>query len=271
MQSKRYWSNKLKILDKKNIKEIKINNKILGKEPIMISGPCSVEDHETMRKIVKELKSYGVDMIRAGAYKPRTSPYEFQGKKEEGLKILRSLKEEFDIEISTEILDIRDIEKANDIIDVYQVGSRNMYNYVLIEELAKTGKPIILKRAFSATVKEWLFAAEYILKEGNKNVILCERGIRTFETSTRNTLDLNSVSLIHKKYNIPVLVDPSHGTGNRDLVYSLALSGILAGASGLLIESHIDPNNALSDKIQTVDTKLINKIMQSVKEIWKYR
>ena len=261
----------MKILDNKNRKDIIINNKILGKEPIMISGPCSVEDHETMRKIVKDLKGFGVDMIRGGAYKPRTSPYDFQGKKEEGLKILKLIKEEFKIDVSTEILDIRDIEKANDIIDVFQVGSRNMYNYPLIEELAKTGKPIILKRAFSATVKEWLYAAEYILKEGNDNVILCERGIRTFETSSRNTLDFNSVSLIHKKYNIPVLVDPSHGSGNRDLVYSLALSGILAGASGLLIESHINPNDALSDKDQTVDTKLIDKIMQSVKEIWKYR
>lgn len=261
----------MKILDNKMRKEIIINNKIVGKEPIMISGPCSVEDHETMRKIVKDLKSYGVDMIRGGAYKPRTSPYDFQGKKEEGLKILKSIKEEFEIDISTEILDIRDIEKANDFIDVFQVGSRNMYNYTLIEELAKTGKPIILKRAFSATVKEWLYAAEYILKEGNNKVILCERGIRTFETSSRNTLDFNSVSLIHKKYNIPVLVDPSHGSGNKDLVYSLALSGILAGASGLLIESHINPNDAISDKDQTVDTKLINKIMQSVEEIWKYR
>jgi 3-deoxy-7-phosphoheptulonate synthase len=254
--------------EKKTV-DIMINGKKVGEDLLVIAGPCSVEDHETMRSIVRQLKELGVDMLRAGAFKPRTSPYTFQGLKTEGLDIIRALKEEFSIPVSTEILDVRDIEKAYDILDVVQIGSRNMYNYVLLEEVAKMGKPVILKRGFSATVEEWLGSAEYILKEGNGQVILCERGIRTFETTTRNTLDLNSVAYLAENSDLPVIVDPSHGTGLRELVYPMSLAAIAAGASGLIIEAHTDPDNALSDCRQTIDMETLKKTIDASRKLWR--
>lgn len=251
--------------------KIKIGNKITSEDPIFFAGPCSVEDIDTMRKIAKELKALGVDVLRGGAYKPRTSPYDFQGLKGEGLEILRTIKKEFQMIISTEILDVRDIDKALDVVDIIQIGSRNMYNYVLLEEAGKSGKPIILKRGFSATVNEWLGAAEYIMNVGNEQVILCERGIRTFETTTRNTLDLNSVAYLKKYSRLPVFVDPSHGTGVRELVKPMALSGVMAGADGLLIETHVEPEEASSDSQQTIDMKTLGEIMKKTNEIWRLR
>ena len=238
-------------------------------EPVFFAGPCSVEDLYTMRKIASELKAMGVDVLRGGAFKPRTSPYAFQGLKDEGLEILSIIKKEFDMVISTEILDMRDIEKAYDTVDIIQIGSRNMYNYVLLEEVGKLGKPVILKRGFSATVNEWINAAEYILNTGNDQVILCERGIRTFETTTRNTLDLNSVAYLDTYCRLPVIVDPSHGTGVRDLVKPMALAGIMAGADGLLIETHTDPDRACSDSQQTINMETLRQIIKNTSEIWR--
>lgn len=251
--------------------KIEIGNKILTEDPVIFAGPCSVEDMDTMRRIARELKDSGVDVLRGGAYKPRTSPYDFQGLKEEGLEILKAIKDEFQMVISTEILDVRDLEKACDVVDIIQIGSRNMYNYVLLEEAGKLGKPVMLKRGFSATVNEWVNAAEYILNTGNEQVILCERGIRTFETTTRNTLDLNSVAYLKKNARLPVFVDPSHGTGVRDLVKPMALAGIMAGADGLLIETHVEPDKACSDGQQTIDMNTLKEIMHTTSEIWRLR
>lgn len=251
--------------------KIEIGKKIISEEPVFFAGPCSVEDLDTMRNIARNLKSLGVDVLRGGAFKPRTSPYDFQGLKDEGLEILRVIKKEFQMMVSTEILDVRDIEKAMDVVDIIQIGSRNMYNYVLLEEVGKLGKPVILKRGFSATVNEWVNAAEYILNTGNDQVILCERGIRTFETTTRNTLDLNSVAYLKKNSRLPVLVDPSHGTGVRDLVKPMALAGIMAGAEGLLIETHVEPDQACSDSQQTIGIHTLEEIMHHTNEIWRLR
>lgn len=250
-------------------RRISIGGKRFFEEPIIIAGPCSVEDHDTMRTIVAQLKAMGVDMLRGGAYKPRTSPYDFQGQKEEGLAILKALRQEFDMPVSTEVLDVRDLEKAAEVVDVIQIGSRNMYNYVLLTEAAKMGKPILLKRGFSATVMEWLSAAEYILKEGNPDVILCERGIRTFETTTRNTLDLNSVAYLRAHSPLPVVVDPSHGTGVRSLVAPMSLAGILAGAVGIMVETHTTPEEAYSDAQQTISMGELQGIMEKTNAIWR--
>ena len=251
--------------------EIPIGKKILSKDPVIFAGPCSVEDLATMRAITQELKNVGVDVLRGGAYKPRTSPYDFQGLKDEGLEILKEIKEEFNMMISTEILDVRDLDKALDVVDIIQIGSRNMYNYTLLEEAGRTGKPIILKRGFSATVNEWIHAAEYIYNTGNEKIIHCERGIRSFETTTRNTLDLNSVAYLKEKSRLPILVDPSHGTGVRSLVKPMALSAIMAGADGLIIETHTHPEAASSDSIQTISIETLQQIMDKTNEFWRLR
>ncbi len=251
--------------------KIPVGKKMLMDEPVFFAGPCSVENLGTMRKIAKNLKELGVDVLRGGAYKPRTSPYDFQGLKDQGLEILKEIKDEFEMVISTEILDVRDLEKALDVVDIIQIGSRNMYNYTLLEEAGKTGKPIILKRGFSATVNEWINAAEYIYNTGNKNIILCERGIRTFETTTRNTLDLNSVAYLKEKSRLPVIVDPSHGTGVRSLVMPMALSSIMAGADGLIIETHIHPDEASSDGLQTISMETLKAIMDKTNELWRLK
>lgn len=251
--------------------KINIGEKVLGEDLIVFSGPCSVENLDTMRSIAHELKELGVDVLRGGAFKPRTSPYDFQGLKDEGLEILKAIKDEYGFVIATEILDIRDLEKAEGFVDIIQIGSRNMYNYVLLQEAGKLGKPMILKRGFSATVTEWLSAAEYILNTGNDKVILCERGIRTFETTTRNTLDLNSVAYLKEKSKLPVLVDPSHGTGVSSLVKPMALAGIMSGADGLMIESHIVPEQSISDAQQTISMRTLGEIINTSKELWRLR
>jgi 3-deoxy-7-phosphoheptulonate synthase len=256
-----------------DLKVLVKNILIGGKEKVIISGPCSVEDYDNMYNIAKELKKAGVHMLRGGAFKPRTSPYDFQGLKEEGLKILKSIGDEFNMPIVTEVMDTQDIELVSKYADMLQIGSRNMYNYSLLKAVGKLKTPILLKRGMSATLSEWLYAAEYILSNGNENVVLCERGIRTFETYTRNTLDLSSVAAIKQNYRIPVIVDPSHGTGIRELVARMSLASIAAGADGLMIESHIDPNKAVSDSSQTVSIDTVNTIVKNIKkfdEIFKY-
>ena len=245
---------------------VKVKNIIIGgEEKVIISGPCSVEDYDNMYAIAKDLKRIGVHMLRAGAFKPRTSPYDFQGLKEEGLKILKSIGDEFSMPIVTEVMDSKDINLVVNYADMLQIGSRNMYNYSLLKEVGKLNTPILLKRGMSATLSEWLYAAEYIMASGNENVVLCERGIRTFETFTRNTLDLSSVVAIKQNYRIPIIVDPSHGTGKRELVDRMSLASIAAGADGLMIESHICPDNAASDARQTVSMDTVNDIVKNVK------
>ena len=247
--------------------KVLVKNIIIGgKEKIIISGPCSVEDYDIMYSIAKNLKKNGVHMLRGGAFKPRTSPYDFQGLKEEGLKILKSIGDEFNMPIVTEVMDTQDIDLVSNYADMLQIGSRNMYNYSLLKEVGKLRTPILLKRGMSATLSEWLYAAEYIMSKGNENVVLCERGIRTFETHTRNTLDLSSVAAIKQNYRIPVIVDPSHGTGRRELVARMSLASIAAGADGLIIESHTDPDKAVSDSSQTVSMETINTIAKKIKK-----
>lgn len=247
-----------------NIK-VNVGNLIFGgEEKIIISGPCSVEDYDTMLKIAAELKNSGVHMLRGGAFKPRTSPYDFQGLQYEGLKILKKVAEKANLPVVTEVMDVRDIEIVSEHSDMLQIGSRNMYNYSLLKELGNIKMPVLLKRGMSATLSEWLHAAEYILSLGNEKVVLCERGIRTFENYTRNTLDLNSVAVIKQKYRLPVIVDPSHGTGMRELVPAMSLAAIAAGADGLMIESHICPDNSVSDARQTVSISSLKKLIKDV-------
>ncbi|MDO6354377.1 3-deoxy-7-phosphoheptulonate synthase [Caloramator sp. CAR-1] len=235
------------------VKKIKQGPKVNINQPLIIAGPCSVENYDIMDKTVKFLKELGIEYIRGGAFKPRTSPYSFQGLGIEGLEILEDMKKKYGVKIVSEILDIRDLEEMIDSIDIIQVGSRNMYNYPLLKELGRIKKPILLKRGISATIDEWLNAAEYIALEGNTDIILCERGIRTFENYTRNTLDLNCVPVVKQRTNLAIIVDPSHGTGRRELVKPLSLAAIAAGADGLLIEVHPDPDNALSDGFQSLN------------------
>ncbi|CCJ33393.1 3-deoxy-7-phosphoheptulonate synthase [Caloramator australicus] len=235
------------------VKKIKQGPKVNINQPLIIAGPCSVENYDIMDKTVKFLKELGIEYIRGGAFKPRTSPYSFQGLGMEGIEILEDMKKKYGVKIVSEILDIRDLEEMIDSIDIIQVGSRNMYNYPLLKELGRIKKPILLKRGISATIDEWLNAAEYIALEGNTDIILCERGIRTFENYTRNTLDLNCVPVVKQRTNLAIIVDPSHGTGRRELVKPLSLAAIAAGADGLLIEVHPDPDNALSDGFQSLN------------------
>jgi 3-deoxy-7-phosphoheptulonate synthase len=260
------------LVEKQSGDNIKVTVKDIvfgSREKIIISGPCSVEDYCTMIKIGAELKRLGVHMLRGGAFKPRTSPYDFQGLQEEGLEILKAVGTEVNLPVVTEVMDVRDIESVSRYADMLQVGSRNMYNYSLLKELGKANVPILLKRGMSATLSEWLYAAEYIISNGNTNVVLCERGIRTFETYTRNTLDLNSVAAVKQKYRLPIIVDPSHGTGMRELVPTMSLAAIAAGADGLILESHLSPDNSVSDARQTISMNCLSTIMENVKQLEK--
>jgi len=238
-----------------------------GNEIIVMSGPCSVENEDQIFRIAKIVKAHGAKILRGGAFKPRTSPYSFQGLGEEGLKYIRAAGDEFDLPVVTEVLEIKHLELVNKYADIFQVGSRNMQNFPLLRELGKTTKPVLLKRGFSATIEEWLMSAEYILSGGNKNVILCERGIRTFETSTRNTFDLSAIPVVHQKSHLPVIADPSHAIGLRDKIIPMARAAIAADADGLLIEVHHDPTNALSDGPQALLPEQFSELMLQIKQI----
>ena len=258
------------LIDKKNGENIKVKVGdiiIGGNKKIVMSGPCAAEDEKTVITIAEKLKNLGVHMLRGGAFKPRTSPYSFQGLKFEGLKILKKCGEKFNMPIISEVMDARDLDKACDYIDMIQIGSRNMYNYTLLKEVGKTKKPVLLKRGMSATLNEWIYAAEYIMSEGNMNVVLCERGIRTFESYTRNTLDLNTVAVIKDRYRVPIIVDPSHATGFREYVKPMSLAAIAAGADGVIIESHINPDNAISDARQTINVEDMGEIIDKINKI----
>ncbi|MBI5231388.1 MAG: 3-deoxy-7-phosphoheptulonate synthase, partial [Coriobacteriales bacterium] len=216
------------------------------------AGPCSVESEEQMFTVAAAVSEAGAAFLRGGAYKPRTSPYAFQGMGVDGLKLLRAAGDEYGLPVVTEVLDVRDADTVAEWADVLQVGARNMQNFMMLEELGKLEKPILLKRGLAATIEEMLSAAEYVLKGGNRDVILCERGIRTFETYTRNTLDLAAVAALRQLTHLPVIVDPSHATGRRDLIAPMARASVIAGADGLMIEVHPDPEHAKCDGPQSL-------------------
>jgi 3-deoxy-7-phosphoheptulonate synthase len=240
-----------------------------GKKIHVIAGPCAVESLSILREIAREAKKGGATFIRGGAYKPRTSPYSFQGLGEEGMKYLSEVSREFDMPVVTEIMDPRDMDVMLRYADIIQIGARNMQNFRLLSEVGSHDKPILLKRGLSATIKELLMAAEYIMAQGNTKVILCERGIRTFETATRNTLDLNAVPVLKKLTHLPVIVDPSHGVGKWDLVAPMARAAIAAGADGLMIEVHTIPEEALSDGEQSLKPSKFNALMKELKKVAK--
>lgn len=243
------------------------NTAIGGNKLTIMAGPCAVEEKEQFLETARLLKKAGATILRGGAFKPRSSPYSFQGLGEEGLKIMAAAREETGLPIVTEIVDPKDVDLVASYADILQIGARNMQNFILLKEVGKINKPILLKRGLSATIEEWLMAAEYIMSEGNYNVILCERGIRTYETSTRNTLDLSAVPLIKKLSHLPIIVDPSHGTGKRDLVAPMSKAAIAAGADGLMIEVHIDPAKALSDGPQSLTPDQFGKLMEEMQLI----
>ncbi len=248
-------------------KVIDVQGVMVGRDFVVIAGPCSVEsEYQTIQTAIAVQKA-GANMLRGGAFKPRTSPYAFQGLGLKGLKILDKARKETGLPIVTEVVDTRDVSWVGEYADVLQIGARNMQNFSLLREVGKSGKPILLKRGMYSTLEEWLNCAEYILAEGNPNVILCERGIRTFETYTRNTLDLSMIPAVHKESHLPVFVDPSHGTGILSMIEPMSLAAMVAGADGLEIEVHIDPPSALSDKDQQLTVSQFESLMDKLKRM----
>ncbi|MDF1544595.1 MAG: 3-deoxy-7-phosphoheptulonate synthase [bacterium] len=238
-----------------------------GNQVVMVAGPCSIESRQQIKDIAAFVKTTGTHLLRGGAYKPRSSPYSFQGLGEEGLKYMREAADENDLGVVSEVMDRMDIIPALKYVDMIQVGARNMQNFALLKELGKLDKPILLKRGMSATLKELLQAAEYIMAGGNHNVVLCERGIRTFESYTRNTLDISAIPILKKLTHLPVVSDPSHGTGIRDKVAPMARASVAAGADGLIIEVHYDPDKAMSDGAQTLYYEQYEKMMAELRII----
>ena len=256
---------------KKEDSVIKIRGGVeIGSDKIaIIAGPCSIETKEQIEKVAEEVKKAGASLLRGGAFKPRSSPYAFQGLGEEGLKILKDVSDKFNLSTATEVMDPRNVALVAKYTDVLQIGARNMQNFDLLKEVGQTKKPILLKRGLSATIKELLMSAEYILSEGNFNVILCERGIRTFEDFTRNTLDISAVPSIKMLSHLPVIVDPSHACGRWGLVAPLSKAAIAAGAAGLMIEVHPNPQEALSDGPQQLTPDNFTSLMQELKDLAK--
>lgn len=249
---------------------IKVDNRIIGEKKLaIIAGPCAVESEEQLITIAKDVKLAGANFLRGGAYKPRTSPYAFQGMEEEGLKILLEAKKITGLPIVTEVMSVELVDKISQYADVLQIGARNMQNFDLLKEVGRCNKTILLKRGMSATIEELLMSAEYIMSEGNQNVVLCERGIRTFETFTRNTLDLSAIPVLKRLSHLPVIVDPSHAAGKWWLVESLAKAAIAVGADGLEIEVHNDPTNALCDGQQSLKPEKFQALMDELRVIAK--
>jgi 3-deoxy-7-phosphoheptulonate synthase len=249
---------------------VKVNEIRIGSsEVVIIAGPCSVENHEQLMETAKAVKSAGGEILRGGAFKPRSSPYNFQGLGEEGLKLLMEARKVTGLPIVTEVMDTRLVELVAGYADILQIGSRNMQNYPLLKEVGMLRKPVLLKRGMMATIEEFLLAAEYILNQGNDQVILCERGIRTFETSTRNTLDLSAVPMLKHLTHLPVIVDPSHGTGHRWMVPAMAKAAIAAGADGLIMEVHYKPEEALCDGQQSLSPDEFARLMVDLTKIAK--
>ena len=247
---------------------VKVGDEVIGgNKLLMIAGPCAVESEEQMFTIAEEIKKTGTHFLRGGAYKPRTSPYAFQGLEEEGLKLLRNAADANGLKVVSEIVSENFIDSAAKYCDVVQIGARNMQNFELLKAVGKAKIPVLLKRGISSTIEEWLDAAEYIMSEGNYNVILCERGIRTFETATRNTLDISAVAVIKEKSSLPIIVDPSHAAGKSSYIRSLSLAAVAAGADGLIVEVHPDPKEAVSDAAQQITPKEYGKLLSDVKKV----
>ena len=237
-----------------------------GHFPI-IAGPCAVENEQMILTVARFLKEHDVPLMRAGAYKPRTSPYSFQGLGGEGLDILAKARVEFGIGVVTEVMDVEAADRIEEVADMLQVGARNMQNFALLRRVGRSPKPVLLKRGMSATVEEWLMAAEYILNEGNDQVVLCERGVRTFADQTRNTLDLSVVPVVQRLSHLPIIVDPSHGTGRRDYVPPMACAALAAAANGLMVEIHADPDHALSDGAQSMTLRGFEELLGRLRQL----
>ena len=241
--------------------------KIGGGNLTVIAGPCSVESEEQIVDIARDVKAAGAGILRGGAFKPRTSPYSFQGMEFEGLELLKEARTKTGLPIVSEIMSPKHVEVFDYAVDIIQVGARNMQNFDLLKELGKTKKPILLKRGLSSTIEEWLMSAEYIMAGGNANVILCERGIRTFETYTRNTLDLSAIPAVKRLSHLPIIVDPSHATGMRWMVLPLAMAAVAAGADGIMIEVHNDPEHAKCDGAQSVTPAMFGEIVNKIRPV----
>ncbi|MGE0227883.1 MAG: 3-deoxy-7-phosphoheptulonate synthase [Dehalococcoidia bacterium] len=260
--SKPYKLSSREVRPNDTVIELSHGVRIGGGRPVVMAGPCSIETEEQLWAAARGVKEAGAHILRGGAFKPRSSPYAFQGLGVAGLKLLRQCGDEFGMPVITELLSVRDVAAVAEYSDILQIGARNMQNFVLLEEAGKTGKPVLLKRGLSGTIEEWLLASEYILNQGNAQVMLCERGIRTFETATRNTLDLNAVALVKRLSHLPVISDPSHGTGKWYLVQPMAMASIAVGADGLIIEVHPNPDQALSDGAQSLTPANFAELMR---------
>lgn len=244
--------------------ELKGNVKIGAGEPVVMAGPCSVESYDQMDKIASFLARCGVKIIRGGAFKPRTSPYTFQGLRKQGLEILKAIGEKYDLRIITEVMDPRHLDLVAEYADILQIGARNMHNYELLKELGRIDRPVMLKRGFMSTMEEFLYSAEYILSRGNSNVILCERGIRTFEKWTRNTLDISAVPILKNESHLPIIVDISHALGRTDITIPIARASLAAGADGIMVETHYNPAVALSDGDQQLSLETFEKLYEAI-------
>src|SRR6266568_197735 len=241
--------------------------RIGGDEVIVMAGPCSAETEKQVRATAAAVRRAGAKIFRGGAFKPRSSPYSFQGLGEEGLRLLRDASRAENLKLITEVMDLSQIELIDRYADIFQVGARNMQNFTLLRELGHVRKPVLLKRGISATIEEWLLSAEYVLSGGNTDVILCERGIRTFETATRNTLDIGAIPIVQKLSHLPIIADPSHGAGRRDMVVPMARAAVAAGADALIIEVHNDPDHALSDGAQSLYPEQFEELVQQIRTI----
>lgn len=246
---------------------VKVSGVEIGRDFVVIAGPCSVESEEQILNTARAVKAAGADMLRGGAFKPRTSPYDFQGLGIQGLKILEKAKQETGLPIVTEVVDPRDVTWVAEFADVLQIGTRNMQNFSLLKEVGRAGRPVLLKRGMHSTLVEWLNCAEYILSEGNPDVILCERGIRTFETYTRNTLDLSAVPAIKELSHLPIIIDPTHSTGRLSLIASMSMAAVAAGADGMIIEVHHKPEEALCDADQALTPDIFSSIMKRLRPL----
>jgi len=246
---------------------VKVSGVEIGRDFVVIAGPCSVESEAQILTTARAVKAAGADMLRGGAFKPRTSPYAFQGLGIQGLKILEKARKETGLPIVTEVVDPRDVSWVAEFADVLQIGTRNMQNYSLLKEVGKSGRPVLLKRGMYSTLEEWLNCAEYILSEGNPDVILCERGIRTFETYTRNTLDLSAVPAIKELSHLPIIIDPTHSTGRISLIASMSMAAVAAGADGMIVEVHHKPQEALCDADQALTPDMFANMMKRLRPL----
>jgi 3-deoxy-7-phosphoheptulonate synthase len=265
------YSNKRYILASKEFKDkrtiVKVGKIEIGKKPLVIAGPCSIETEEQLLETARAVKKEGASILRGGAFKPRTSPYSFQGLGEEGLKLLAKTREETGLPVVTEVMDTRDVALVERYADMLQIGARNMQNFSLLKEVGRQSKPVLLKRGMNATIEDLLFAAEYIMSQGNPHVVLCERGIRTFERATRNTLDISAVPVLRELTHLPIIIDPSHATGKRSAILPMAKAAVAAGADGIMVEVHNAPSQALSDGGQSLSPGQFAEIMHHLKRM----